>query len=477
MDGWGYNPSHEYNAIYLAQPKNFNQWLREYPWAILAASGKAVGLPDGMMGNSAVGHFTIGCGRIIEQPVTYFNKIIDDGSFFNNKLLLQKFTQLKNNNKTLHILGLLSDAGVHSHEKHIHAFIRAAAQAGIKNIIVHAFLDGRDTAPQSAPYFLERLEQVFNEIGCGKLGSVHGRWYAMDRDGNWDRVEKSYQVLTNPELLPSTISWEKLLHNFYAQDITDEFIPPTRLIPAGFINDGDGVIFANIRADRARELTALLLDKHTYSFFITAIKYSPDLETDILLEQAVITDTLFDVLAQHHKTIFSIAESEKYAHVSYFFNGGKEIAHPGEKRVIIPSIPAKDYIHNPQMSAHLITDTVIKALEQENYDFYLINYANADMVGHSGNLEATTQAVQYIDHELGRLFDVVVKKYNGTLYITGDHGNAEDKFDQLTQKPRTAHTTNPVYFLMLSPDQTDIKHMNQLADIAPLILTNMGLTT
>ena len=473
LDGWGYSPQKEYNAIYAAHPKNFNKWLQQYPSAILAASGEAVGLPPGMMGNSAVGHVTIGCGRIIKQPITYLNQAIDDGTFFTNKLLIERFDQLKKLDKTLHILGLLSDAGVHGHEKHIHAFIRMAVKHGIKKILVHAFLDGRDTAPTSASYFLKRLENVFNEVGCGKIGSIHGRFYAMDRDEHWDRVEKSYRVLTSTQEIQVKESWQEVLNSYYARDITDEFIPPTRLVPQGYIHDNDGIIFTNTRADRARELTALLLKPQQslhYSFLVTAIQYHPSFITDVLYQQPIVKNSLFDVLAQHHKSIFSIAESEKYAHVTYFFNGGREITHPHEERVIIPSIPKKDYVHIPKMSAVKITDAVINSLDNNMHDFYLINYANADMVGHSGNFEATIQAIQCIDKELERLYEYVVKKYDGTLYITGDHGNAEDR--------RMGHTTNPVYFLMLTNNITAMDKtlpMTQLKDIAPFILQQLQL--
>jgi len=486
LDGLGYRKEKNYNAIYHADTPHLDRWFTEYPHAILEASGKAVGLFKGCIGNSEVGHLTIGSGRIISQSVRIIHEAIENGTFFTHKLLTTQLQKLQKSRGTLHIIGLLSDAGVHAHQKHIQAFVQAAVQQNIKNIVVHPILDGRDTPPESASYYLQRLTDFLQEIGHGVIGSLHGRFYAMDRNKYWNRIEHSYRILT--ELQPiKYASWRQVLTDSYAQNITDEFVMPAQLKPGHIIKSGDGVIFCNFRSDRAQQLTACFVDPHfnyfstaqlNLSFFITPTVYNQKLKTTVLFPAQKIINTLKEVLAQEGKTIFSIAETEKYAHITYFFNGGKEELLPHETRVLIPSLPVKNYVDYPAMSAPKITEKIIESLRSDPKDFYLINYANADMVAHTGNFKATINAISYLDKQLALLYNQVIEKMDGTLYIVADHGNAEDMYDEIVQQPRTAHTTNPVPFIMIQKNLVNMKNallLNQLADVAPFILHNMQL--
>lgn len=494
LDGFGYSADQNYNAIAHARMPHFNNWLAHYPHALLAAAGQAVGLPDNLNGNSEVGHLAIGGGRVITQPMKLWLDSIEDGSFAHNATMIACFKKLQNNGGALHIMGLLSDAGVHGHEKQIQATIAAAAAAGIKKIVVHAFLDGRDVAPQSAHTYLQRLAEWIKHYengGCHIIiGSVHGRFYAMDRDNNWDRIEKSYRVLTEKSNgLYDT--WEKVLERNYAHNITDEFIPPTQLSTNAVIHNGDGIFFCNVRPDRARELTRCFIqpylnDEFTYfilkpltlAFFITPTEYGVSFPTTVLFPRTPIYNTLKDVLAQNNKTIFTIAETEKYAHVTYFFRGENEEPVATETRVMIPSLQRENYVNNPHMSAEKITESVLHSLRTNPCDFYVMNYANADMVGHSGDFDATVKAVECLDDHLQELYKEIVEKMDGTLYITADHGKAEQMYDAATGQPHTAHTSNPVPFIMLNKamENSDVQlPLTQLADIAPFILKNMDL--
>jgi len=496
LDGFGYSPDKKYNAIAHARMPHFKEWWEHYPHAILKASGTAVGLSDGIIGNSEVGHLTIGAGRIINQPMKIWLDAIENNSFESNHVLQKSFEKLKSVGGVLHIMGLLSDAGVHAHEKQIYASIKVAIDAGIKKIVIHPFLDGRDVAPRSAHIYLERLTQYIKEYNDNGnhhiiIGSIHGRFYAMDRDNNWDRIEKSYRVLTENQMGPYE-QWEKVLERNYMNNVTDEFILPTQLDAAAVICNGDGILFCNVRPDRARELTmAFVPSVHpepveglvpfitkpiNLTFFMTPVVYDVHLPTTILFPRLPVVNTLKDVLANNDKTIFSIAETEKYAHVTYFFRGENEEPVTTETRILIPSIVAKNYIDYPCMSADNITDAVINSLHNNPVDFYLINYANADMVGHSGNFEATVKAVECLDRQLKVLYDVMVKEMDGTLYITADHGKAEEMYDEVNRQPMTAHTNNPVPFLMIKKDgKNELLSLTQLSDIAPFILKNMGV--
>lgn len=486
LDGFGYRTEKKYNAIYHAKTPNYDTWMQEYPHAILQAAGPAVGLPPGYIGSSEAGHLTIGAGRITKEPVTLINEAINNGSFANNAVLIEALKRMHTNGRTLHFMGLLSDAGVHADMKQLDALLDAAQKSGIKNIVVHPFLDGRDMPPQSAAQYLQKLENTIKKMG-GVIGTIHGRLYAMDRDKNWDRTQRSYQVLTEPGQAQFK-HWQDVLDHYYEKGITDEFIPPTYLSSSTHIKDGDGIVFFNFRPDRARQLTASFADPSFNAFktkpltlacFVTPTLYSDTLKTDAMFLPRHVNNTLKEALAAHDKTIFSIAESEKYAHITYFFNGGKEKTLHNETRILIPSKEKKNYIENPEMAAEEITKTVLQSLKSNSCDFYLINYANADMVGHSGNFDATVKAVEYLDTQLGLLYTQVVEKMNGTMYITADHGNAENMYDEEARQARTAHSTNPVPFIMirrnLKGKGNEKLPLTQLSNIAPFILANMGI--
>ncbi len=487
LDGFGYRQSHDHNAIYTAHPAHFLRWRDEYPHALLKASGTAVGLLPHMIGNSEVGHLTIGSGRVIKQPVSIFHDMIADGSFFENPLLKERFKSIAHTKKRLHLMGLLSDAGVHSHIEHLLALITMARKQGISQIIVHPFLDGRDVPPKSAATYLVELEKALAETKQGSIGTIHGRFYAMDRDKHWERTERSYKVLTIPQK-GKFATWQEALDDSYDKNITDEFFLPISLRSDAYIQPSDAVVFFNFRADRARQLTrACVMPDHLMesshplhlSWMITFTQYSPEFPVDVLLHKQKVTDTFFDVLEAAGKKIFTIAETEKYAHVTYFFNGGREIIHAHETRILIPSKRHyATYALIPQMSAPEITHAILQSLKEDAHDFYLINYANADMVGHSGDFEATVKAIQCLDEQLERLYTRVVDQLKGTLYVTADHGKAEEMWDASDEQPRTAHTTNPVPFLYIIRDAQGHPHqlpLHELADIAPFILTKLGL--
>jgi len=486
LDGFGICINKQHNAIAHAYTPNLDAWLASYPHTTLHASGNAVGLPEGYIGNSEVGHLTIGTGRIIQQPLTIINNTIKDRTFFTNPILTKQLETIAHTQKTLHIMGLLSDAGVHSHENHLYSFIKSAVNHGICTIIVHPFLDGRDVLPQSAALYLQRLEEVLKQYPQVKIGSIHGRFYAMDRDSNWERTAASYNTLTD-SCENQYATWQTALDHYYKQHITDEFIPPTQLADMQPIQAGDAIIFFNFRPDRARQLTASFaqsdfnyypLKKLPLSAFITPVAYGDDYKTIVLFPRTPINNTFKEILAQDGKTIFTIAETEKYAHVTYFFNGEKEQVQQGETQVLIPSIKTKNYVQYPCMSAPEITARVLTSLYDDPADFYLINYANADMVGHSGDFNATVKAIECLDNELGKLFEHIITNMNGTLYITADHGNAEYMYDEEFHQPHTAHTTNPVPFIMIEKNlkNSTLKlPLTQLADIAPFILRHMRL--
>jgi 2,3-bisphosphoglycerate-independent phosphoglycerate mutase len=486
LDGFGISPHTAYNAIAQAKLPFLDFCQAHYPHTTLHASGSAVGLLAGVMGNSQAGHLTIGSGRVVPQGLAHMSRAIEDGTFFKNTILHNALEQLHQSGKTLHVMGLLSDAGVHSHIDHLFAFLRAAQEHRIQKIVVHAFLDGRDVAPQSAQSYLQKITAYLNEHPSCMLGSITGRFYTMDRDSNWERTAQSYTMLTHPQK-PQFASWQQALSYYYQQQITDEFIPPTLLDKHACVEDGDGIIFFNARPDRAQQLTRCFVEPAfdqfprkpiKLAFFITPYAYSSDLKTTALFVQEPITDTLKEVLSKHHKAMFTIAETEKYAHVTYFFSGGKKEPFPYETQRLIDSIPVQTYAQLPDMSAPAITHTVLHSLKTNPCDFYLINYANADMVGHSGNLPATARAIECLDAQLAQLYAVIVQKLHGTLYITGDHGNAEYMYDEATQQPCTSHTTNPVPFILVNEKFKDTRielPLHSLADIAPFILHAMKL--
>ncbi|HZW60990.1 MAG TPA: 2,3-bisphosphoglycerate-independent phosphoglycerate mutase [Candidatus Babeliales bacterium] len=486
LDGFGYRKETVNNAIAQAKKPTIDFLLDTFPHTLLKASGTAVGLLQGIMGNSEVGHLTIGSGRIVQQPVSFIHEAITHKSFFKNPALTQQLQKLKQSGAPLHIMGLLSNAGVHSDLEELYAFLDAAHQHGIRHVFIHAFLDGRDAPAKSAVQFLQPLDDALTSLEYGSIGSLHGRFYAMDRDKHWDRTEKSYRVLTGQEeCIPQT--WETALQEQYNNKITDEFIVPIQLDPTSSIEPGDGIIFMNFRPDRARQLTAAFVDplfnhfpvrKLNLSCFITPVNYGANLKTVVMFPEHPIQHTLKEVLEEYNKTMFSIAETEKYAHITYFFDGGREKTFNHEKRVLVPSLPERNYIHHPQMSAREITADVLKSLQTDPRDFYLINYANADMVGHSGDLQATIKAIECLDEQLKKLYETVVINMDGTLIVTADHGNAEDKYDPVAKQPRTAHTTNPVPFIIANKKLENCPEhlkLTSLADIAPYILSLMKL--
>ena len=510
LDGFGYRKNADGNAIKAANMPNWKEWLKVYPNCLLKASGEAVGLLPGYMGNSEVGHTCMGSGRIVKTTLAKFHEAINNKSFFKNELLLKNFEKLKKENKTLHLMGLLSDAGVHSHECHLHAFIQLASMVGLKKVFIHAFLDGRDTPPKSAATYLQRLDDICKKFNCGTLTTMHGRFYAMDRDNNWDRTKVSYEILTarqdpstelraNGRVNLSTaknlknVTWQQALEDSYAKNITDEFFYPIQLHQDGIIQKEDGVVFFNFRPDRARQLTESFINPefkefktkdlnsttNTLTFFITTTRYKKEFEkfkNDVLFEKESIQHTLLDEISiQTNNPVFVIAETEKYAHVTYFFRGMVEKTLPNETYTLIPSIKAKNYINHPEMSAEKITDAILKSLDTKPAYFYLINYANPDMVGHSGNFDATVKACEFVDKQLEKLYKEVIEKQDGTIFITGDHGNAEE----MNGKHSTSHTTNPVIFMMINKkiEPKNFESGLGLANIAPTILKYLRLNT
>jgi 2,3-bisphosphoglycerate-independent phosphoglycerate mutase len=502
LDGFGYRAEREGNAVAHAAMPFWNTLCARYPSALLNASGTAVGLLPDYIGNSEVGHLTIGSGRVVTSLLKKFHDVIQDESFFSNELLLQRFAQLKQTGKTLHLMGLLSDAGVHGHQEHLHALLKLAHQCGLTNVAVHAFLDGRDTPPRSAGRYLEQLSVFCTNLGCGNIASIQGRFFAMDRDKNWERTQQAYNMLcgiTKP--IENPAHWHAVLDQSYQSGIYDEFVQPIMLNPQATIKHGDGIVFFNFRPDRARQLTASFINpffehfknplntgNKALAFFITTTRYDEQFtafSNDILFEPERVEHTLLDEIAAQipHPTVFLIAETEKYAHITYFFRGMRETHLSHETRALIPSIKAKSYAKTPAMAAPLITNTLMESLHQSPETFYLANYANADMVGHSGDFDATIKACQVLDRQLSCLYHEVVERCAGTLFITADHGNAEEKIDT-HGNALTAHTCNPVPFVMVhkSAQRTStalppFSHQPRfgLAHIAPTILTSLRL--
>ncbi len=490
LDGWGYSPAYEGNAIAHAQLPNFCKLLEEYPHTLLQASEEAVGLPAGQMGNSEVGHLNIGAGRIVYQEFTRISKAIAEGDLKKNIVLLKEINQVRDEGKALHLMGLLSDGGVHSHIKHLFALLELAKEQGVKEVYIHAILDGRDVLPQSAKSYIEQLEQKLQGLGLGKIATLCGRYYAMDRDKRWERVEKAYQAYAYGE-------GEKAAGAFAAIDasydrrVTDEFLLPTVIVDeqgkrVGPIKEGDGVIFFNFRSDRAREITRAFVDEEFSGFerpgrprvhFVCLTEYDPSIQAPVAFPPQNLENTLGEVLAQSGIRQLRIAETEKYAHVTFFFNGGIEEPDDGEERILIPSPKVATYNLQPEMSAEEITAQLLKVLEDNPYEVIILNFANPDMVGHTGVFNATVTAVETVDRCLGRLVERV-RALEGTVLVTADHGNAESKIDLNTGLPLTAHTTNPVPFILVNDlmKNKDLREGGALRDVAPTILGLLGIT-
>lgn len=478
LDGWGIAPASSSNAAAVAATPCLDKFFAEYPHTKLEASGGAVGLPDGQMGNSEVGHLNIGAGRIIYQELTRITKAVKDGDFFTNPVLTDVMAKTKAAGKALHLMGLLSDGGVHSHLEHVIALVEMARQQGLEKVYVHAFLDGRDVGPKTAVTYLQQLQEAMRQIGVGKIATVSGRYYAMDRDKRWERTEKAYRalVLGEGEHAEDAVSG---VERSYAQGITDEFVIPFIVGENdGRITAGDGIVFFNFRPDRARQMTRALSETEFDGFqrpegvlpvnFVCMTLYDATIAAPVAFPPQTYEDTLGEVLAKQGLQQLRIAETEKYAHVTFFFNGGVEAPNAGEERILIPSPKVATYDLQPEMSAREVTEALLTELDKDRFDMVILNFANPDMVGHTGVLQAAVKAMETVDECAGRIVAKVLA-LGGSVCITADHGNLEKMTDETTGQPHTAHTTNPVPFILVSNEEHKL-HSGILADIAPTLL-------
>ena len=486
LDGFGINENSEGNAVKLAKIPNINEIMKQYPNTIIHTSGLDVGLPEGQMGNSEVGHTNIGAGRIVYQELTRITKSIEDGDFFGNQELVAAIDNCKKNNSKLHILGLLSDGGVHSHMRHLFAILELAKRKDFEDVYVHCFLDGRDTPPASADGYIAELEEKMKEKGVGKIATISGRFYAMDRDKRWERIKEAYDAILNGEG-HRFASATAAIENSYQKEIFDEFVKPSVICkndePIATIGENDSVIFFNFRPDRAREITRAIVDpefdgferKFVKTYFVTFTNYDETLlpYVHIAFKKEEIKNTFGEYISKLGLTQLRIAETEKYAHVTFFFNGGEEKQYEGEDRILIPSPKVETYDMKPEMSAGEVTDKVVEAINSKKYDAIILNYANPDMVGHTGSLEATIKALEFLDGCVKRVVDAI-ENNNGTLLITADHGNAEQMIDYKTGELHTAHTTNPVPLVLIGREDVKLKE-GRLADLAPTMLDLMNL--
>lgn len=473
LDGFGYSPDTQYNAIAQAKKPFIDFALQNFPHTLLDASGPAVGLPEGYAGNSEVGHGTIGAGKRNPSVFLQLMTAIQNKSFFTNPTLVNNLHHLAHAGKTLHILGILSDAGVHGDMHIILAIIKAALEQKVKKIIIHAFLDGQDVPENTAPSYLSQIQKIIDTHRQVSIGSITGRWYAMAPDNDAKKTGATFDMLIHPEK-PEFSSWQQALATNYQKKITDTYVRPTLLEQSATIHEGDGLIFTNFRQERERPLVnRFLQSKLKYAFLLTPIQYDPHFKNPTLLDTPIISGTLKEKISAMGKTIFSIAETEKYAHVTFFFDGGHEQPFPGEIRLLIPSPTVANFANTPEMSAQKITDAVLNSLHTTPQDFYLINYANADMVGHSGNFKATIKGVECVDEQLKQLYEQLVVKMDGILIITADHGNAEKMVDEKTTQPYPGHTINKVPFILIKNALRQKKidlGIHELADVASIIL-------
>lgn len=489
LDGWGYSLKEEGNAVLKANTPNLRKLMNSYPNTLLDASGIAVGLPEGQMGNSEVGHLNIGAGRVVYQELTRIFKAIDEGTLIENEVLLEAMLRVKGTGKALHFLGLLSDGGVHSHIKHLFALLDMADEVGIKQFYVHPILDGRDVLPQSAKGYINQLEKKLLELGKGKIATIGGRYYFMDRDNRWDRVEKAYRALVYAEG-PTAGNALSAVENSYDNKVVDEFVLPTVLVdekgePIGPIQEGDSVIFFNFRADRGREITKAFIEKDFKCFevtnrpevhFVSLTEYDATFDCSTAFPPQNLENTLGEVLAKEGLKQLRIAETEKYAHVTFFFNGGIEEPDEGEDRTLIPSPEVATYNLKPEMSAYEVTDALLTVLQADKYDVIILNFANADMVGHTGFFDAAVKALEAVDQCIDKIVTEVQGK-GGTVIITSDHGNAESMIDMEAKSPLTAHTINKVPFIIVDDSYKgrSIRENGALCDIAPTILEILNL--
>ncbi|HVT62581.1 MAG TPA: 2,3-bisphosphoglycerate-independent phosphoglycerate mutase [Legionellaceae bacterium] len=485
LDGWGYrqNPSH--NAIAAAKTPQWHEWWESRPHILLEASGTYVGLPKGQMGNSEVGHMHIGAGRRVLQDFTYINESIHNGQFDTNPVLLNMINDAKQQHKSIHVMGLFSPGGVHSHQDHLFAFLKLCANQHCGNIYLHLFLDGRDAPPKQIKENLILLQNVLLQYPNVEISTITGRYWAMDRDQRWSRIEPVYKLLTTGESEHTFPNAEMAIDAFYANDITDEFIPPTRIGEARPIQDGDGLFYFNYRADRAKQLSQAFLDPQFQGFqrthiphlahFVSMTTYDETLPTEVAFPSRPLHHTLGEMIAANGLRQLRIAETEKYAHVTFFFNGGEQHPFPGEDRMLIPSPKIATYDLQPEMSAPQLTEALVKAIRNQVYDVIICNYANADMVGHSGDFNATVKAIEAIDtalHAIGK----AIAEVGGHLLITADHGNAECLYDETTHQPHTAHTCEPVPLMYIGDAHRRFRSgTGTLIDVAPTLLTLLGI--
>lgn len=481
MDGYGIAPA-EGNAIAAASKPNLDKLFAENPLTTIGASGMDVGLPDGQMGNSEVGHTNMGAGRVVYQWLTRITKSINDGDFYDNKVLMEAVENCKKNNSALHLMGLLSSGGVHSHNTHLYGLLELAKRNGLEKVYIHAFLDGRDVPPSSAKDFLAELVEKTKEIGVGKVSTIHGRYYAMDRDNNWDRVEKAYAAMVYGEGVEAECPMCAIKAS-YDNEVTDEFVVPAVIEKDGTVKANDSIIFFNFRPDRAREITRTFVDPDFKGFerrngflpvkFVCFTQYDATMpNVEIAFEPQSLDKTLGEYISSKNMTQLRIAETEKYAHVTFFFNGGVEKTYEGEDRILVNSPKVATYDLQPEMSAYEVTDKCVEAIESGKYDMIILNFANCDMVGHTGVFEAAVKAVEAVDRCVGRVTDAVAKM-GGVSIITADHGNADKMFEE-DGSPFTAHTTNPVPFCVVGYP-CELREGGRLADIAPTMLQIMGL--
>jgi 2,3-bisphosphoglycerate-independent phosphoglycerate mutase len=508
LDGWGYAPPSNANAISLARKPTYDQLLRDYPNTLIHTSGRYVGLPDGQMGNSEVGHLNIGAGRVVYMDITRIDLMVENGEFFSNPELLAAITHARSGGRRLHLFGLLSDGGVHSSQEHLYALLRMARQNGVDRVFVHCFMDGRDTLPTSGAGYIEQLQQKMREYGVGRIASVEGRYYAMDRDRRWERVEKAFAAMVEAKGEAGTyVDPVQGVKDSYNKGVTDEFILPfvcvdNRGEPLARIRDEDACINFNFRADRARQITRALARKSHLSaqdgrelpgaedldriiprervpaslHYLCMTRYDKQFMLPSVVPPESLSNILANVMASLHMRNLRVAETEKYAHVTYFFNGGVEPPFPGEDRVLVPSPKVATYDLKPEMSASGIADAVVKATNDTAFDVIVVNFANADMVGHSGKIPPTIQAVETVDACLGRIYTAVRQK-GGAMIVTADHGNAEMMIDPATGGPHTAHTTNPVPLIIVSDENKKfgLRPDGALQDISPTVLGLLGI--
>ncbi|WP_341937438.1 2,3-bisphosphoglycerate-independent phosphoglycerate mutase [Marinimicrobium sp. C2-29] len=488
LDGYGYSEKTEHNAVYSANTPIWDRLWSERPKNLIATSGMAVGLPEGQMGNSEVGHMTIGAGRVVYQNFTRINKAIEDGDFYENPAYTAAIDKAVKADKAVHVMGLLSEGGVHSHQDHIYAMLEMAAKRGAKKVYLHAFLDGRDTSPRSAKPSLEKAEKLLKELGVGRVASICGRYFAMDRDNRWDRVEQAYNAMASGQAERSAKTAVEGLAAAYENDENDEFVKATVIVGDGerpiAMEDGDVGIFMNFRPDRARQITRALVDPNFDGFqrkhfpkladFVMTTEYADNIDANTAFPPVDLVNSFGDYLSKQGKTQLRIAETEKYAHVTFFFNGGKEAEFEGEDRILVPSPNVATYDLQPEMSAPEVTDKLVGAIESGKYDAIICNYANGDMVGHSGIFEAAVKAVEAVDECLGRVLEAT-EKVGGEALITADHGNVEEMYDPESGQVSTQHSTLPVPLVYVSSRKGTIADGGSLADLAPTMLHLMDI--